>query len=108
RYPTTAPCGSFSLLRFRPGPVRSALEDLVDPSSPRNTISTRCLARTLDRQRGQNSQPHAVQQPRLPKQLDYKTTPPVPVIPIRQILLYKHDTDYDNDSDCVIQFHYSF
>ncbi|GFT25565.1 uncharacterized protein NPIL_665871 [Nephila pilipes] len=51
RYPTTAPCGSFCLLRFRPGPVRSALDDLVDPGSPRNTISTRCLARTPDRHR---------------------------------------------------------
>ncbi|GBN52458.1 hypothetical protein AVEN_77543-1 [Araneus ventricosus] len=48
RYPTTAPCGSFCLLRFRPGPVRSALGDLVRPGSPSPTISTPCLARTPD------------------------------------------------------------
>ncbi|GFX88012.1 uncharacterized protein TNCV_5043481 [Trichonephila clavipes] len=49
RYPTTARCGSFCLLRFRPGPVRSSLDDLVVPSSLRCTISTTCLARTPDR-----------------------------------------------------------
>ncbi|GFS90592.1 uncharacterized protein TNCV_4097871 [Trichonephila clavipes] len=51
RYPTTAPCGSFCLLRFRPGPVRSSLDDLVIPSSLECTISAPCLARTLDRHR---------------------------------------------------------
>ncbi|GBM75236.1 hypothetical protein AVEN_200472-1 [Araneus ventricosus] len=51
RFPTTAPCGSFCLLRFRPGPVRSALDDLVKPGSPSPTISTPCLARTPDRHR---------------------------------------------------------
>ncbi|GFR19370.1 uncharacterized protein TNCT_573381 [Trichonephila clavata] len=51
RYPTTARCGSFCLLRFRPGPVRSSLDDLVIPSSLRCTISTPCLARTPDRHR---------------------------------------------------------
>ena len=29
RYPTTAHCGNFCLLRFRPGPVRSSLSNLV-------------------------------------------------------------------------------
>ncbi|GIY61010.1 hypothetical protein CEXT_454821 [Caerostris extrusa] len=51
RYPTTAPCGSFCLLRVRPGPVRSALGDLVGPGSPSPTISTPCLARTPDQHR---------------------------------------------------------
>ncbi|GFY52083.1 uncharacterized protein TNIN_27051 [Trichonephila inaurata madagascariensis] len=51
RYPTTARRGSFCLLRFRPGPVRSSLDDLVIPSSLRCTISTPCLARTPDRHR---------------------------------------------------------
>ncbi|KFM82947.1 hypothetical protein X975_21752, partial [Stegodyphus mimosarum] len=51
RDPTTAPCGSFCLLRFRPEPVRSALDDLVDPGSPSSTISTPCLVRTPDRHR---------------------------------------------------------
>ncbi|GIY07789.1 uncharacterized protein CEXT_559781 [Caerostris extrusa] len=51
RYPTTAPCGSFCLLRVRPGPVRSALDDLVGPGSPGPTISTPCLARTPDQHR---------------------------------------------------------
>ncbi|GFU03205.1 uncharacterized protein TNCV_2721001 [Trichonephila clavipes] len=83
RYPTTARCGSFCLLRFRPRPVRSALDDLVISSSLRCTISTPCLARTPDRHRAaEDRTPNltSVQQPRLPKQLDYKTTPPVPVI----------------------------
>ncbi|GFY18378.1 uncharacterized protein TNCV_2396071 [Trichonephila clavipes] len=51
RYPTTAQCGSFCLLRFRPGPFRFSLDDLVIPSSLRCTISTLCLARTPDRHR---------------------------------------------------------
>ncbi|GFQ84506.1 uncharacterized protein TNCT_449771 [Trichonephila clavata] len=51
RYPTTARCGSFCLLRFRPGPVRSSLDDLVIPSSLECTISTPCLARTPDQHR---------------------------------------------------------
>ncbi|GFY74454.1 uncharacterized protein TNIN_417701 [Trichonephila inaurata madagascariensis] len=51
RCPTTARCGRFCLLRFRPRPVRSALDDLVIPSSLRRTISTPCLARTPDRHR---------------------------------------------------------
>ncbi|GBL81774.1 hypothetical protein AVEN_93535-1 [Araneus ventricosus] len=44
----TAPC---TILRFRPGPVRSALDDLVKPGSPSPTISTPSLARTPDRHR---------------------------------------------------------
>ncbi|GIY13730.1 hypothetical protein CEXT_700901 [Caerostris extrusa] len=40
RCPTTAPCGSFCLLRLRPGPVRSALDDLVGPGSRSNPIDT--------------------------------------------------------------------
>ncbi|GFT80265.1 uncharacterized protein NPIL_114411 [Nephila pilipes] len=51
RYSTTAHCGSFCLLHFRPGSVKSALDDQVDPDSPGNTISTPCLARTPDRHR---------------------------------------------------------
>lgn len=46
--PTSARCGSFCLLRFRPGPVHSALDDLVVSGSPNPTISTSCLARTQD------------------------------------------------------------
>ncbi len=49
RYPTTARCGSFCLLRFRPGPIRSSLDDLLVPGSPSPTISTSCLVRTSDR-----------------------------------------------------------
>uniref|UniRef100_A0A2L2Y566 Uncharacterized protein n=1 Tax=Parasteatoda tepidariorum TaxID=114398 RepID=A0A2L2Y566_PARTP len=51
RYPITARCGSFCLLRFRPGPVRSALDDLVTPDSSGSTISTSCLMRTPDQHR---------------------------------------------------------
>ncbi|GFY07096.1 uncharacterized protein TNCV_4903401 [Trichonephila clavipes] len=46
RNPTTTSRGNFCLLRFRPGPVRSSLDDLVRRSSLRPTISTRCIART--------------------------------------------------------------
>ncbi|KAF8782198.1 hypothetical protein HNY73_012518 [Argiope bruennichi] len=48
RNPVTTRCGDFCLLRFRPGPIRPSLVDLVNPSSPRSTISTPCLARTPD------------------------------------------------------------
>ena len=51
RYPATARCGDFCLLRFRPGPVHPSLDDLVNPGSPRSTISTSCLARTPDHHR---------------------------------------------------------
>ncbi|KAL1485792.1 hypothetical protein MTO96_031747 [Rhipicephalus appendiculatus] len=47
-YPTTAERGSFCLLRFRPGPVRSSLGDLVTSGLPGVTISTPSLARTPD------------------------------------------------------------
>ena len=29
RYPSTAQCGNYCLLRFRPGPVRSSLSNLI-------------------------------------------------------------------------------
>ncbi|GFY69102.1 hypothetical protein TNIN_223961 [Trichonephila inaurata madagascariensis] len=41
RNPTTTSRGNFCLLRFRPGPVRSSLDDLVRQGSLRLTISTR-------------------------------------------------------------------
>ncbi|KAL1265563.1 hypothetical protein QQF64_003590 [Cirrhinus molitorella] len=59
RDPTTDRHGGFDLLRLRPGPVHPSLDDLVVPSSPRNTISTPNLARTPDR--------HSPLQPRTPE-----------------------------------------
>ena len=49
--PTTVRRGSFCLLRFRPGPVRSSLTNLVTQDSSRVTILTPDLARTPDRHR---------------------------------------------------------
>ncbi|GFY69100.1 uncharacterized protein TNIN_223941 [Trichonephila inaurata madagascariensis] len=46
RNPTTTSRGNFCLLRFRPGPVRSSLDDLERQGSLCPTISTRCLDRT--------------------------------------------------------------
>ncbi|GFY69101.1 uncharacterized protein TNIN_223951 [Trichonephila inaurata madagascariensis] len=46
RNPTTTSRGNFCLLRFRPGLVRSSLDDLVRQGSLRPTIPTRCLDRT--------------------------------------------------------------
>ncbi|GFY38953.1 uncharacterized protein TNIN_225081 [Trichonephila inaurata madagascariensis] len=43
--------GAFACSVFRPGPVRSSLDDLVFPSSLKRTISTPCLAWTPDRHR---------------------------------------------------------
>ncbi|KAL1265560.1 hypothetical protein QQF64_003587 [Cirrhinus molitorella] len=53
------PHGGFDLLRLRPGPVHPSLDDLVVPSSPRNTISIPNLVRTPDR--------HSPLQPRTPE-----------------------------------------
>ena len=50
-YPTTAQRGDFCLLRFRPGPMRPSLDNLVVPASASPTISTPGLARTPDRHR---------------------------------------------------------
>ena len=51
RYPTTAPCGSFCLLCFHPGPVRFSLDNLVTLSSPKDPILTPCLVRTPNQHR---------------------------------------------------------
>ncbi|GFY38951.1 uncharacterized protein TNIN_225061 [Trichonephila inaurata madagascariensis] len=50
-YPLLHAAGSFACSVFRPGPVRSSLDDLVFPSSLKRTISTPCLAWTPDRHR---------------------------------------------------------
>ena len=47
-YPTTVWRGSFSLLCFHPGPVRSSLTNLENPESSVFTILTPNLARTPD------------------------------------------------------------
>ena len=51
RNPTTAPHGDFCLLRFRPGPVRPSLDNLVVLASAGPTISMPSLVRTPDRHR---------------------------------------------------------
>ena len=51
RDPATAQHGDFCLLRFRPGPVRPSLDNLVASSSPDDTILMPGLARTPDRHR---------------------------------------------------------
>ena len=51
RDPATAQHGDFCLLRFRPGPVRPSLDNLVTSSSPDDTILMPGLARTPDRHR---------------------------------------------------------
>jgi len=48
RYPTTAPCGSFCLLCFHPGPIRFSLDNLEILGSPEITILTPSLVRTPD------------------------------------------------------------
>ncbi|CAK6951843.1 hypothetical protein NQZ68_005263 [Scomber scombrus] len=49
RDPTTERHGGFDLLRFRPGPVHTSLDDLVVSGSPRSTISIPNLVQTPDR-----------------------------------------------------------
>ena len=69
RYPTTAPHGDFCLLRFRPGPVRPSLDDLVGQSSDQSTISMPSLAWTPDRHRAttyRTPRSQTIHQPRLP------------------------------------------
>ena len=51
RYPTTAGCEDFCLLRFRPGPIRPSLDNLVNTTSAVLTILTPSLVRTPDRHR---------------------------------------------------------
>ncbi|KAK2173565.1 hypothetical protein NP493_865g01015 [Ridgeia piscesae] len=51
RDPATAQHGDFCLLRFRPGPVRPSLDNLVTSGSPNETILMPGLARTPDRHR---------------------------------------------------------
>ena len=51
RYPTTAGCEDFCLLRFRPGPIRPSLDNLVNTTSVELTILTPSLVRTPDRHR---------------------------------------------------------
>ena len=51
RYPTTAGCEDFCLLRFRPGPIRPSLDNLVKPTSVGFAILTPSLVRTPDRHR---------------------------------------------------------
>ena len=46
-YPPTAMCRNCCLLRFRPGPLRSLLSNLVIEISITITILTLCLGRTL-------------------------------------------------------------
>ena len=55
RYPTTAGCEDFCLLRFRPGPVRPSLDNLVDFTSAKSTILTPSLVRTPNRHRATTS-----------------------------------------------------
>ena len=51
RYPTTAGCEDFCLLRFRPGPIRPSLDNLVKSTSVDFAILTPSLVRTPDRHR---------------------------------------------------------
>ena len=46
-HPTTAMCRNFCLLRFRPGPVRSLLSNLVTENFFSMTMLTQCLDWTL-------------------------------------------------------------
>ena len=55
RVPTTAERGDFCLLRFRPGPVRPSLDNLVELASAGTTILTPGLVRTPDRHRAATS-----------------------------------------------------
>ena len=55
RVPTTAERGDFCLLRFRPGPVRPSLDNLVELASAGTTILTPGLVRTPDRHRAVTS-----------------------------------------------------
>ena len=53
--PTTAWHGDFCLLRFRPGPIRPSLDNLVPPASADETILMPSLVRTPDRHRTSES-----------------------------------------------------
>lgn len=87
RGPSTARCGDFCLLRFRPGPVHPSLDDLVVLSSPSSTISTPRLARTLVQ--------HGYAEDRTPdlkasnssslQTLDYRNTPSFPAREVRLV-----------------------
>ena len=53
RDPATARRGHFELLDFSPGPFRVSSDNLATPGSPRESILTPSLARTLDQHVGE-------------------------------------------------------
>ncbi|KAL1424700.1 hypothetical protein MTO96_019847 [Rhipicephalus appendiculatus] len=92
--PATAERGSFCLLRFRPRPVRSSLDDLATPGSPWGRLVDVQLSADTGSTRvdtGKDSPASSRPLAQASRQLDYRGTPRPPAIADVHKLGFSHN-----------------